>query len=77
MKNEVLKLKDEDGNIKEYKILLVFIYNNRNYIVYTDDEINVYAKRFDPNDLSMFENLETEDEWNEVERLLLEIEGEN
>ncbi len=77
MKNEVLKLKDEDGNIKEYKILLVFIYNNRNYIVYTDDGINVYAKRFDPNDLSMFENLETEDEWNEVERLLLEIEGEN
>ena len=75
MKNEIIRLKDENGNVKEYNVLLVFVFKNNNYIVYTDNGIDVYAKRFNPNDLTVFENINTEEEWNEVERLLSSIEG--
>lgn len=76
MDNNVLKLKDKDGNIIEYKIILVFVYKNKNYIVYTDNGIDVYASTFVPNDNSVFESVKTDEEWDEIERLLNDLEGE-
>ena len=34
---KILKLTDTDGNIIEYEILLTFPWNNKNYLVYTDN----------------------------------------
>ena len=76
MKKNILKLKDNEGNIKEYEVILIFKNNNKDYIVYTDNKnnndgsINVYANIFNPNDLSVFENIETNEEWEEIERRL-------
>ena len=76
MKKNILKLKDNEGNIKEYEVILMFKNNNKDYIVYTDNKsnsdgsINVYANIFDPNDLSVFDNIETNEEWEEIERRL-------
>lgn len=76
MKKNILKLKDNEGNIKEYEVILMFKNNNKDYIVYTDNKnnndgsINVYANIFNPNDLSVFENIETNEEWEEIERRL-------
>ena len=82
--DNILKLKDENGNILEYEVLLVFKWykTNKNYIVYTDkynlnDEINVYANIFDPNDDSVFESIDTEEEWNEIDNQLKNIMGDN
>ena len=84
MKDEILKLKDSNGNIKEYLILLVFLWpvTNKYYIVYTDkkDEYegstDVYAKIFNPDDLSVLEDIKTETEWKVIESKLKEL-GEN
>ena len=76
MKKNILKLKDNEGNIKEYEVILMFKNNNKDYIVYTDNKnnndgsINVYANIFNPNDLSVFKNIETNEEWEEIERRL-------
>ena len=76
MKKNILKLKDNEGNIKEYEVILMFKNNNKDYIIYTDNKsnsdgsINVYANIFNPNDLSVFENIETNEEWEEIERRL-------
>ena len=76
MKKNILKLKDNEGNIKEYEVILMFKNNNKDYIVYTDNKsnsdgsINVYANIFDPNDLSIFDNIGTNEEWEEIERRL-------
>ena len=76
MKKNILKLKDNEGNIKEYEVILMFKNNNKDYIVYTDNKnnndgsINVYANIFNPNDLSVFENIETNEEWEEIEKRL-------
>ena len=76
MKKNILKLKDNEGNIKEYEVILIFKNNNKDYIVYTDNKsnsdgcINVYANIFDSNDLSVFDNIETNEEWEEIERRL-------
>lgn len=66
---------DEEGNTKEYEVLLSFKWyqTSKNYIVYTDntkneeDELNVYASIYDPEDLTKLDPIETEDEWQEIE----------
>ena len=85
MKEEIIKLKDENGNIKEYTILLAFKWfkTNKNYIVYTDKtnnlngEYEVYASIFDPNDLSVFDSNLTDEEYDEVQRQLDEMSDNN
>ncbi len=66
---------DEEGNTKEYEVLLSFKWyqTSKNYIVYTDntkneeDELNVYASIYDPDDLTKLDPVETDDEWQEIE----------
>lgn len=76
-KDNILKLKNENGEIKEYEILLVFKHDNKNYIVYTDDSskevIDIYANTFDPNDLSVFNEIESDEEWNLIDNMLKEL----
>ena len=79
MEKELLKLTDEDGNKLEYRILSTFIYNNKNYIVYTDDtyeddDLNVYASIFDSDDDTVWEELTTDEEWDIVKKILAELE---
>ena len=76
MENNDLRIKDKSGNIKEYKIILVFKNNNKNYIVYSEKEKNdnkitdVYAATFDMNDLNKLNNIETEEEYIEIQKRL-------
>ena len=80
MDNEYIKLIDDNNNEIEYRIITTIIYKNKNYIVYTDDtyennELNVYASIFDPNDDTVFENVETDEEWNVIEEVLDSMKG--
>lgn len=75
-----LKLTDDQGNITEYEILYAFkwLFNDKNYIVYTDntyegDKLNVMAAIFDPHNQSVFEAIETEEEWEELEKRIKEL----
>ena len=81
MENDTLKLTDVDGNILEYRILSTFIYNDKNYIVYTDDvlengKINAYVSIFDPDDDTVWEELQTDEEWEIVSQIIAKLEGE-
>ena len=81
MENDTLKLTDVDGNILEYRILSTFIYNDKNYIVYTDDvleneKVNAYASIFDPDDDTVWEELQTDEEWEIVSQIIAKLEGE-
>ena len=81
MEDDLLKLESDNGVVKEYRILLVFKWykNDKFYMVYTDrdadlnDEYNVYAKIFDPNDLNVLEDIKTDEEWNMIDSKLKEI----
>ena len=76
-KDNILKLKNENGEINEYEILLVFKHDNKNYIVYTDDSnkevMDIYANTFDPNDLSVFKEIESDEEWDLIDSMLKEL----
>ena len=82
--NNILKLIDNEGNILEYEIILVFkwLKTNKNYLVYTDNnknedgKLNIYAAIFDPSDDTKFEGVETEEEWNEIEARLKKLDKE-
>ena len=75
---ETLKITDSLGNVKEYKILYTFKKqsNNKNYIIYTDDtrdnlgNLNIYASIFYPDDNTKLEEIESEEDWNIVEKIL-------
>ena len=83
MENEILKLKDKDGNIKEYEIVLAFKWfkTNKTYIIYKDqtkdlnNEYEVYAKRLDPSNPSKLEDITTDEEWNLIEEKIAELNG--
>lgn len=75
---EFLKLTDDLGNIQEYEILTTFKRqsNGKNYVVYTDNSkdgkgnLNIYAGIFYPNDNTKLDNIETEEEWDMIEKIL-------
>ncbi len=81
---EILKLTDDLGNTKEYEILTTFKMqaNNKNYIVYTDNtkdeegKLNIYAGIFNPDNATKLDDIESEEEWNMIEKILnKEIKG--
>ena len=82
---KVLKIYDTDGNIKEYEIILTFIWskNQKNYIVYTDNtntedgKLNLYAAIYYPDDDTKLEEIETEEEWDLIEENLRRIQVES
>ena len=73
-----LKLIDDNGKEMEYEILGAFVLasTGKNYVVYTDNtkdengSINVYASIYYPDDDTKFEKIETEEEWEAVEKML-------
>lgn len=75
---KTLKLIDNLGRESEYEILLAFKWTktNKNYIVYTDNTIdenhnlNVLAAIYYPQDDSKLDVIETDEEWNEIEKRL-------
>ena len=77
---QILKLITDDKEI-EYEILLAFYWykTKKNYIVYTDNtkdkdnNLNVFASIFYPEDDKKLDDIETEEEWNEIEKRLNEI----
>lgn len=73
-----LKLIDENGKETEYEILIAFkwIKTNKNYLVYTDNtndengNLNIYASVYYPNDNSKLDPIESDEEWDEIEKRL-------
>ncbi len=78
---EYLKLIDENGTEMEYEILIAFKWTrtNKNYIVYTDNtndedgNLNVFAAIYYPHDMNKLDSIETDEEWDEIDRRLKEI----
>lgn len=84
-KDSIIKLIDEKGNPKEYKVILTFETeeNDNHYIVYTDNEIDeegflkTYAGIYsNVNGKESLLPVETDEEWQLIERLLLKIDNE-
>ena len=75
---KILKLIDEDGVEKEYEILLAYKWTKtgKNYVVYTDNthgddgELNIYAAIYYPDDDGRFEFIESDEEWQEIDKIL-------
>ena len=78
---QILKIEDKNGKIVEYDILMAFKWSktDKYYVIYTDNifdsDINVYASIYDPNDSTRLYDIETEEEWEEIERKLEELQG--
>lgn len=79
---KIFKIVDNNGNEKEYEILLIFKWmkTNKYYIVYTDNsenngKLNVFANIFYPDDNSKFDLIQTQEEWNEIEKRLGDLEN--
>lgn len=78
MEKKTFRIINKNGEEKEYEILLAFKWTktNKNYIAYTDNEVdekgnlNIFAAIYYPKDDSRFESIETEEEWNEIEKRL-------
>ena len=84
-KDSIIKLIDEKGNPKEYKVILTFETeeNDNHYIVYTDNEIDeegflkTYAGIYsNVNGKESLLPVETDEEWQLIESLLLKIDNE-
>lgn len=84
IKNNVLTVKDEKGNINEYEIIFKFDseQTKKSYIVYTDHKKEnglekVYANIYDKTGSSKeLLPIETEEEWNTIEAFLSKLEDE-
>lgn len=80
---KIMTIIDKDNNKHEYEILCTYYWfkTNKNYIIYTDnsdnDEVNVYASIFYPDDDTKLDDIETDEEWAEVDKRVKEIFGEN
>jgi len=80
---KILKVYDVDGNIKEYEIIMTFIWskNQKNYIIYTDNtntedgKLNLYAAIYYPDDDTKLEEIKTEEEWDLIEESLARMQG--
>lgn len=65
---------DEFGNEFKYEIKLAYksLKTNKYYMVYTDNtyteegDLNIYAAIYDPYDETVFEEVKTEEEWDEI-----------
>ena len=81
MDKKILKITDENGNISEYEILSAFIWmkTKKNYIIYTDNtydvdnNLNIYASIYYPNEPNKLDSIETEEEWHQVEKRINNI----
>lgn len=73
-----MKIIDDSGKEIEYEILMAFkwLRTNKNYIVYTDNtndengNLNVFAAIYYPHGNSKLDSIETDEEWNEIDKRL-------
>lgn len=78
---KTLKIMDDFGKEIEYEILIAFKWTktNKNYIIYTDNtsdengNLNIFAAIYYPQDDSKLDAIETDEEWDEVERRLKDL----
>lgn len=78
---KILKIIDDYGKEIDYEIIIAFkwLRTSKNYVVYTDntrdekDNLNIYAAIYYPNDDSRLESIETDEEWDEIERRLNDL----
>ena len=72
MKEKKVILK-KDGKENEYTLLKLHKSNRlkKYYILYTDDKLNIFVSRFNKRN-NTINDLETDDEWNEMEVILEE-----
>lgn len=78
---KTFKIIDDFGKESEYEILIVFKWTktNKNYLVYTDNtndengNLNILAAIYYPQDDSKLDAIETDEEWDEVERRLRDL----
>ena len=78
---KMLKLINKNGKEIEYEILSAFqlAKTGKNYVVYTDNtndeqgNLNVFASIYYPDDDSMLDPIETEEEWDAVESALASL----
>ena len=79
------KLFDDEGKEVEYEVLFTFESNetNKNYVVYTDNEIDedgntkVYASIFNPEEENpVLLPIETDEEWKLIEGILTSLSSE-
>ncbi len=83
MNKRTLKVVNNDGREIEYEVLLAFTLRKtgKNYVVYTDNTVddngnlNVFASIYFKEDGSRLEQIETEEEWNEIEKRLKKIQN--
>lgn len=83
MNKRTLKVVNNDGREIEYEVLLIFTLRKtgKNYVVYTDNTVddngnlNVFASIYFKEDDSRLEQIETEEEWNEIEKRLKKIQN--
>ena len=69
-----LTLIKENGEEEKFEIITVFksIKTKKNYIVYTDNKyggdnnLNIYASIFYPDDDTRFEDVSSDEEWDEI-----------
>lgn len=80
---KIFKSIDENGKEIEYEILSAFKMKqtNKDYIIYTDNttdesgSINTYAAIYYPSEPTRkLEPIETESEWNEIEKIMQRLE---
>ena len=78
-----LKLIDKNGKEDNYEILVTFKWQNKNYVVYSDNtvnennELNVYAAIYYPNDSSRLDPVESNEEWDKIDEMLSNLSEED
>mgnify|MGYP003296401041 CR=1 FL=1 len=78
---KLIKIIDDFGNETEYEILITFKWTktNKNYIIYTDNtsdengNLNIFASIYYPQDDTKLDAIETDEEWNEIEKRLRDL----
>lgn len=76
MKNKLTFKLNEDGVEKEYFIIKMITNNNKNYIIYTEnnDSKDIYASTFEINDNELkLHEIENNDEWDYIDSILSNI----
>jgi uncharacterized protein YrzB (UPF0473 family) len=77
-----IKLINSSGEEQEYEIIVAFRWSEtkKYYVVYTDNtkdeegNLKVYASIYYPNDDSRLDDVETDEEWEEIERRVKALE---
>ena len=78
--NLTFSIIDEDNNEVEYEIIVAFYWSKtkKNYLVYTDntytnDCLNIYASIYYPYDETRLDDIQTDEEWIEIDNRLKQI----